>query len=59
MVKILNSSINERLINGEIDMQMLRQFESRHRLPMGPFKPLPNRFTPARARKNLPKGGEL
>lgn len=43
---------------GCVDVQALRQFQSSHRSPSGPFKPVPEGFTPAHARKTLPKGGK-
>ncbi|MBJ2223968.1 hypothetical protein [Pseudomonas sp. MF7451] len=58
MVKMLSDSMNVCHIIGEIDMQALRQFQSNECSLSGPLKPVPNGFTPAHARKTLPKGGE-
>lgn len=45
-------------ITGEIDITALRQFQSSHRSPSKPFKPVPDGFTQdmAHSRKELPKG---
>ncbi len=45
-------------ITGEIDILALRQFQSNHRSPETPFKPVPDGFNQdmAQARKVLPKG---
>lgn len=45
-------------INGELDIAALRQFQSSHRSPAKPFKPVPDGFNQdmAHARKALPKG---
>ena len=45
-------------ITGEIDIQGLRQFQSRHRSPADGFKPVPDGFNEDMAfdRKELPKG---
>ncbi len=47
-------------ITGEIDVLALRQFQSSHRSPNKPFKPVPDGFNQdmAHARKVLPKGGQ-
>lgn len=58
MVRMLSGSINDYLIIGEIDMQALRQFQSSHRSPISPFKPLPDGFVSSHARRTLPKGEE-
>lgn len=58
MVRMLSGSINEYLIIGEIDMQALRQFQSCHRSPVSPLKPLPDGFESSHARRALPKGEE-
>lgn len=39
-----------------VDVQALRQFQSSHRSPSGPLKPVPEGFMPVHARKTLPKG---
>lgn len=41
---------------GEIDVQALRQFQSSHRSPAGPFKPVPDGFKINRNREVLPVG---
>ncbi|EPL6869621.1 MULTISPECIES: hypothetical protein [Enterobacterales] len=45
-------------ITGEIDITALRQFQSSHRSPGKPFKPVPDGFAQdmAYSRKALPKG---
>jgi len=42
----------------EIDVQALRQFQSSHRSPAKPFKPVPDGFEIDFARKVLPAGDE-
>lgn len=54
----VKGGIHDYCVTGEIDIQALRQFQSSHRSPSGPFKPVPDGFAPAHARKTLPKGGE-
>lgn len=54
----VKGGIHDYCVTGEIDVQALRQFQSSHRSPSGPFKPVPDGFSPAHARKTLPKGGE-
>ena len=41
---------------GEIDVQALRQFQSSHRSPAKPFKPVPDGFEMDFGRKALPAG---
>ena len=41
---------------GEIDVQALRQFQSSHRSPAKPFKPVPDGFEIDFCRKVLPAG---
>lgn len=41
---------------GEIDVQALRQFQSSHRSPGKPFKPVPDGFEIDFGRKVLPAG---
>jgi hypothetical protein len=41
---------------GEIDLQALRQFQSSHRSPSKPFKPVPDGFEIDFGRKVLPAG---
>ncbi|HIE8745309.1 TPA: hypothetical protein ACXP1Q_004762 [Klebsiella quasipneumoniae subsp. similipneumoniae] len=45
-------------ITGEIDITALRRFQSSHRSPGKPFKPVPDGFAQdmAYSRKELPKG---
>ena len=54
----VKGGIHDYCVTGEIDVQALRQFQSSHRSPSGPFKPVPDGFAPAHARKTLPKGAE-
>lgn len=42
---------------GEIDVHALRRFQSSHRSPSGPFKPVPDGFVINYDRKILPLGG--
>jgi hypothetical protein len=58
MQNSLISSIADYCVTGEIDVQTLRQFQFSHRSPSGLFKPMPDGFAPAHARKTVPKGGE-
>lgn len=41
---------------GEIDVQMLRQFQNSYRSPAKPFKPVPDGFEIDFGRKVLPAG---
>jgi hypothetical protein len=41
---------------GEIDVQSLRQFQSSHRSPPKPFKPVPDGFEIDFGRRVLPAG---
>lgn len=43
-------------ITGEIDVQALRRFQSNHRSPDKPFKPVPDGFEIDFGRKALPAG---
>ena len=43
---------------GEIDVQMLRQFQNRYRSPAKAFKPVPDGFEIDFGRKVLPAGEE-
>lgn len=54
----VKGGVTDYCVIGEIDVQALRQFQSSHRSPNGPFKPVPDGFAPAHVRKTLPKGGE-
>ena len=48
--------ITDYCVIGEIDVQALRQFQSSHRSPAKPFKPVPDGFEIDFGRKVLPAG---
>lgn len=52
----VKGGIHDYCVAGEINIQELRQFQSSHRSPNGPFKPVPDGFKLAHERKMLPKG---
>jgi len=54
----VKGGIHDYCVTGEIDIQALREFQSSHRSPSKPFKPVPDGFNVdmARNRKALPKG---
>ncbi len=54
----LKGGLNDYFVVGEIDVDALRQFQSQHRSPTGPFKPVPDGFLEDMAdeRKVLPRG---
>ena len=45
-------------VRGESDVQALRQFQSSHRSPAKPFKPVPDGFEIDFGREVLPAAGE-
>jgi hypothetical protein len=49
---------NDYFVIGEIDIRSLRQFQSSHRSPIGPFKPVPDGFDIDFERRTLPQTGE-
>jgi hypothetical protein len=49
---------NDYFVIGEIDISELRQFQSNHRSPGEPFKPVPDGFKISNDRKTLPKGNK-
>lgn len=53
----IKGGITDYCVIGEIDIQALRQFQSSHRSPSGPFKPVPSGFAINHDRKLLPGGG--
>lgn len=53
----VKGGVTDYCVVGEIDVQALRQFQSSHRSPTRPFKPLPDGFEIAFGRRALP-GGE-
>ena len=55
MWRLMNAEADYCVI-GEIDVQALRQFQSSHRSPAKPFKPVPDGFQIDFARKVLPAG---
>lgn len=54
----VKGGIYDYCVTGEIDIQALREFQSSHRSPSKPFKPVPDGFNTdmAHHRKALPKG---
>lgn len=51
----VKGGITDYCVIGEIDIQALRQFQSSHRSPTGPFKPVPDGFKICRDRRVLPR----
>jgi hypothetical protein len=54
----VKGGINDYCVIGVIDVQALRRFQSSHRSPDGPFKPVPDGFVIHHDRKVLPTGKE-
>lgn len=52
----VKGGIADYCVIGEIDVQALRQFQSSHRSPAQPFKPVPDGFEIDFGRKELPAG---
>lgn len=54
----VKGGIHDYCVTGEIDIQALREFQSSHRSPAKPFKPVPDGFNTdmTHHRKALPKG---
>ncbi|MEI8246378.1 MAG: RNA-directed DNA polymerase [Lentisphaerota bacterium] len=52
----IKGGINDYFVIGEIDIDVLRQFQSSHRSPEAPFKPVPDGFIISHQRKTLPNG---
>lgn len=52
----VKGGIDDYCVTGEIDVQALRGFQSSHRSPPKPFKPVPDGFEIANERKILPTG---
>ncbi|KER70375.1 hypothetical protein HR51_17750 [Burkholderia cepacia] len=52
----VKGGLTDYCVVGEIDVQALRQFQSSHRSPTKPFKPVPDGFEIAFGRKVLPAG---
>lgn len=52
----VKGGITDYCVIGEIDVQALRQFQSIHRSPAKPFKPVPDGFEIDFCRKVLPAG---
>ncbi|MGF6264396.1 hypothetical protein OKW49_005324 [Paraburkholderia youngii] len=50
----VKGGIEDYCVTGEIDVQALRQFQSSHRSPNGPFKPVPDGFSINHFRRMLP-----
>lgn len=51
-----SDSVTDRCIADEINAQALRRFQSSHRSPDKPFKPVPDGFEIDFGRKALPAG---
>jgi hypothetical protein len=54
----VKGGIEDYCVTGEIDVQALRQFQSSHRSPDRPFKPVPDGFEVSFERKVLPSDKE-
>lgn len=52
----VKGGIADYCVIGEMDVQALRQFQSSHRSPTKPFKPVPDGFEIDFGRKVLPAG---
>ncbi len=52
----ISHRVTDYCVIGEIDVQALRQFQSSHRSPAKPFKPVPVGFEIDFGRKVLPAG---
>lgn len=52
----IKGGVTDHCVIGEIDVQALRQFQSSHRSPGKPFKPVPDGFEIDIGRKVLPVG---
>ena len=52
----VKGGITDYCVIGEIDVQALRQFQSSHRSPTKPFKPVPDGFEIDFGRRQLPQG---
>jgi hypothetical protein len=50
----IKGGIEDYFVIGEIDVMSLRRFQSAHRSPAGPFKPVPTGFVMGKARQTLP-----
>ncbi|VEE64279.1 Reverse transcriptase (RNA-dependent DNA polymerase) [Shewanella putrefaciens] len=53
----VKGGINDYCVIGDIDIQALRQFQSSHRSPSKPFKPVPDGFDIDYSRKTSPRSG--
>lgn len=51
----VKGGIDDYCVTGVIDIKALREFQSGHRSPLAPFKPVPDGFQIAHERKVLPK----
>ena len=52
----MNHGLTDCCVIGEIDVQALREFQSSHRSPAKPFKPVPDGFEIDYGRKVLAAG---
>ncbi len=52
----VKGGVTDYCVIGEIDVQALREFQSSHRSPAKPFKPVPDGFEIDFGRKVLPVG---
>ena len=50
----IKGGILDYFVVGEIDIKQLRRFQSPHRSPSGPFKPVPDGFSISFERETLP-----
>jgi hypothetical protein len=53
----VKGGLDDYCVTGKIDIHGLRQFQSSHRSPPAPFKPVPDGFVISHGRKVLPAGG--
>ena len=54
----VKGGVTDYCVIGEVDVQALRQFQSSHRSPAKPFKPVPDGFEIDFGREVLPAAGE-
>lgn len=54
----VKGGVTDYCVIGAVDVQALRQFQSSHRSPTQPFKPVPDGFSIVHSRKVLPTGGD-
>lgn len=55
----IKGGMEDYIVIGEIDIAALRSFQSSHRSPSGPFKPMPDGFQISFEREVLPRSDIL